>query len=162
MASDYTFDLTPARRPSLNDLGGAAKVDDAEFPPDPQTMATAQNWNQFARLLEGIGKQIPFITITVNFSAGAPFIASVQCMRSTITTASFPTPTDNGNGDTTIDWTAIATQFPPSNQAPEVHLIGDAAMLVPTADTSTANKVRIRTRNSAGTLTDMAFKVKIF
>jgi hypothetical protein len=161
MASDYTFDLTPARRPSLADLGGAAKQDDARYPPDPTTMATAQNWNQFARFMEGAGKLIPFAAITVQISGGTPSVASVQSMRSTLTTASFAI-TDNGTGDTTIDWSAIPTSFPPSNRAPKAYLVGDGSFLEPTCDTTTANTVRVRTRDNTNTLVDVGFVVEIF
>lgn len=161
MASNYTFDLTPARCPSLDDLGGAAKQDDAQYPPNPVTMATAQNWNQFARFIEGAGKMLPFCAIHVAFSGGAPGVISLDSMRSTLTTASVIL-TDNGNGDTTISWAAIASQFPPSRRPPHVYLVGDGSFLAPTADTSTANTVRVRTRNSAGVLTDVAFVVEIF
>lgn len=162
MASDYSFDLTPPRRPSLADLGGAAKQDDARFPPDPVTMATAQNWNFFARFFEGLGKFVPFVAIEVRFAAGAPYIANVQSMRSSLVIGSFPTPTDNGAGDTTIDFSSIANQFPPANLPPDAVLIGDGDMRYPTCDTTTANTVRVRTRNGSGTLTDFPFVVRIY
>lgn len=161
MASNYTFDLTPCRRPSLADLGGAAKQDDAAFPPDPLTMATAQNWNAWARQQEGQGKLIPFCTIYVTFSAGTPSITTLNSMRSTLL-ANMLNVTDNGAGDTTISWAAIPTAFPPANRPPRVDIVGDGAFLMPTVDTSVANTVRVRTRNSAGTLVDQAFVVEIF
>ena len=162
MASDYSFDLTPPRRPSLADLGGAAKQDDAANPPNPITMATAQNWNQFAQDLEGLCKFVPFVQLEVRFSSGVPYIAACTSMRSSLEVASFVAPTDNGAGDTTISFAAIAAQFPPANQPPEVYLIGDDAMLAPTADTTTANTVRVRTRGAGGALVDFPFVVKIY
>lgn len=162
MASDYSFNLTPPRRPSLADLGGAAKQDDAAYPPDPLTMVTAQNWNQFARFIEGAGKFQPFVAIEVRFAAGVPYIAAVTSMRSTLEVTSFVAPTDNGAGDTTVSFAAIAGQFPPANMPPEAYLIGDGDMRYPTTDTSVANTVRVRTRNSAGVLTDFPFVVRIY
>lgn len=162
MASDYTYDLTPPRRPSLDDLGGAAKRDDAAFPPNPLTMPTAQNWNQFARLDEGRGKFDIFITFEIRFNAGAPYIASVRSMRSSLTTASFAAPTDNGAGDTTISWAPIAASFPPKNREPGVELIGDGDYRVPTTDTTTANTVRVRTRDGTGALVDAPFYVHVY
>ena len=161
MSSTYTFDLTPPRRPSLDDLGGAAKQDDADYPPNPVTMMTAVNWNFFARFFEGIGKVVPFCTIHVAFSAGAPYIVSLQSMRSSLVSGNLVL-TDNGAGDTTISWAGIATSFPPANRPPRADIVGDGSFLVPTCDTTTANTVRVRTRNSAGTLVDQAFVVEIF
>lgn len=162
MASEYTFDLTPARRPSLDDLGGAAKQDHARFPPNPVTMPTAQNWNQFARFMEGAGKLLPFCIIHVSFAAGVPFIVSVRSMRSSLVVGSFPAPTDNGDGDTTIDYSAIPTAFPPSNRPPRADIVGDGAFLVPTCDTTVANTVRVRTRDNTNTLVDQPFVLEIF
>lgn len=161
MASNYPFDETPARRPSLADLGGAAKRDDTQYPPDPVTMPTAQNWNCFARELEGLAKLIPFCVIQVNFDAGAPFIQSLTSMRSTLTAEQL-TITDNGNGDTTISWAAIPTAFPAPWRPPRADLIGDVSSLVPTCDTTTPNTVRVKTRNSASSLVDQPFVVEIF
>jgi len=161
MAADYTFDLTPCRRPSLADLGGAAKQDDAAYPPDPVTMATAQNWNAWARENEGCGKLIQFCTIQIGFAAGAPYIVALTSMRSTLT-AGMLTITDNGTGDTTIDWSAIPTAFPPAFRPPRADIVGDGAFLMPTCDTTTANTVRVRTRDNTNTLVDQPFVVDIF
>lgn len=160
--TDCTYNLTPPRRPSLADLGGAEKRNDARYPPDPVTMPTAPDWNQFAVLFEGMNKLVPFIEFEIRFSAGAPYIASVRSMRSSLTTASFAAPTDNGVGDTTISWAPIATSFPPKNREPSVELIGDGDFRYPTADTSTANTVRVRTRDGAGALADVPFYVRVY
>ena len=101
MSSTYTFDLTPPRRPSLDDLGGAAKQDDADYPPNPVTMTDRGELELFARFFEGIGKVVPFCTIHVAFSAGAPYIVSLQSMRSSLVSGNLVL-TDNGAGDTTI------------------------------------------------------------
>lgn len=160
--SDCTFNLTPPRRPSLADLGGAEKRDDARFPPDPVSMPTAPNWNQFALLHEGLAKFVPFIEFEIRFNAGAPYIASVRSMRSALTTASFAAPTDNGPGDTTISWAAISTAFPPKNRDPSVEIIGDGDFRYPTADTTVANTVRVRTRDGVGALVDAPFIVRVY
>lgn len=161
MSSTYTFDLTPPRRPSLDDLGGAAKQDDAKYPPNPVTMMNATNWNFFARFFEGIGKVVPFCTIHVAFSAGAPYIVSLQSMRASLVSGNLVL-TDNGAGDTTISWAGIATSFPPANRPPRADIVGDGSFLAPTCDTSTANTVRVRTRDNTNTLVDQAFVVEIY
>jgi hypothetical protein len=162
MASDFTFDLTPPRRPSLDDLGGAAKQDDAAFPPDPVTMATAENWNNFAHSLEAYGKVLPFAVIEVRFALGVPFIANVQSLRSSLTAASFTAPVDNADGDTTISWASIANQFPPVNIQPSATLIGDGFYAYPTVDTTVVSTARVRTRDGNGSLIDIPFTLFVY
>ena len=70
--------------------------------------------------------------------------------------------TDNGAGDTTISWAGIATSFPPANRPPRADIVGDGSFLVPTCDTTTANTVRVRTRDNTNTLVDVDFVVEIF
>jgi len=158
----YSFDQNPPFRPSLASLGGAAKRDDAKFPPNPVTMPTAMNWNFFARLLEGLGKFCPFISFEVQFNSGAPYIASVRSMRPALEDANLFTLTDQGDGLTRISWAAVAAQFPPRNDYPRVFLLDDGAFLAPTFDLSLANTVLIKTRNSAGAGVNVAFMVDVF
>jgi hypothetical protein len=78
-------------------------------------------------------------------------------MRTTTVIGDF-TVTDNGTGDTTITWPA--NTFPPPAYKPKASLNSDVAALAPVAF-YVSNGVHVKTRNSAGTLTDMDFTVDI-
>ena len=161
MSSSYTFDLTPPRRPSLADLGGAAKQDDAEFVPNPITMTTAENWNHFARALEAWGKVVPFLVVTVDMQSGTPTLQAVQSVRSTFTLTYLQAIVglfvDNGAGDTTFDYTSIATQFVPPTRPPQVDVIGATGARYPGVSQPTTTSVRIVTQNAGGVAVDYSF-----
>ncbi len=166
MATTFTFDLTPPRRPSLDDLGGAAKQDDAQFPPDPVTMPTAENWNAFARSLEAWGKVVPFLVVQINMIAGVPTLVSAQSVRSTFTLtyllAVSGLVVDNGTGDTTFDYTSLAGQFVPPTRPPQVDVIAATGARYPGVSQPTATSVRVVTQNSAGAATDYSFTLTIW
>lgn len=166
MASSYTFDLTPPRRPSLADLGGAAKQDDAAYPPNPLTMPTAENWNAFAQSLEAWGKVVPFLVVTVDMLSGTPTLSTVQSVRSTFTLTYLQTIVgllvDNGAGDTTFDYTSIAGQFVPPTRPPQVDVIGATGARYPGVSQPTATSVRIVTQNAGGVATDYSFTLTLW
>jgi sugar/nucleoside kinase (ribokinase family) len=166
MASSFTFDLTPPRRPSLADLGGAAKQDDAAFPPNPLTMPTAENWNHFARALEAWGKVVPFLVVTIHILAGTPTLVSVESVRSTFTLTYLQgivgLLVDNGAGDTTFDYTSIAGQFVPPTRPPHVDVIDATGARYPGVSQPTATSVRIVTQNAGGVATDYSFVLTLW
>ena len=158
-ASDYTFNLTPARRPSLADVGGATKKNDARYPPDPEINPTAEEWNFFARAAAAYGGVIPAALLDVAIIAGAPAIMRFASPSASVAAESF-TITDNGAGDTTIAW-AVGL-LPPPVAKPQVWVTDDGAWLQPVALVPSTVSVRVKTRNSAGVLTDAAFTVAVF
>lgn len=166
MARDYTFDLTPPARPSLADLGGAAKRDDARFPPDPTSMPTAQNWNFFARELEAIGKFLPFLKVVIDLNSGTPTLTYVASARSSIDLtflqAIVGLLVDNGPGDTTFDYTSIANIFPPPTFPPEVALIGATGARYPGVSQPTSTSIRVVTQDGGGAAVDYSFTLMIW
>lgn len=166
MARDYTFDLTPPARPSLADLGGAAKRDDARNPPEALSMPTAQNWNFFARELEALGKFVPFLEVTIDMNSGTPTLTFVQSARSSIDLtflqAIVGLLVDNGPGDTTFDYTSIASVFPPPTRPPRVDLIGATGARYPGVSQPTATSVRIITQTGGGVAADYSFTLTIW
>jgi hypothetical protein len=166
MARDYTFDLTPPARPSLADLGGAAKRDDARNPPDPVTMACAQNWNFFARELEALGKFVPFLEVVIDLGSGTPALTFVQSARSLLDLTFLQAVTgllvDNGMGDTTFDYTSIVGIFPPPTRPPRVDLIAATGARYPGVSQPTPTSVRIVTQNGGGVATDYSFTLTIW
>lgn len=158
-SADYTWDISPARRPSLDDLGGDAKENDLAFPPDPVLMPTAEEHNQFANQLHGLARVGFSCLVHVIYTAGAPSVAEVAAMGNNVTTGSF-TLTDNGNGDTTIQW--ASGLLPPGGMPPLVWLAADDAALHPTGEWVTGTEIRVRTRDNANVLTDFDFVIAIF
>ncbi len=99
----HTHDQDPPHRPGLAELGGGAKQNSSKAKPDPVTMATAEDFNQFSRQLEGIGKVIPLARLFVTFAAGVPSIQRVQALGSNVVIGSF-TVVDEAAGTTLIKW----------------------------------------------------------
>lgn len=154
-----TFTLTPPRRPTEADFGGTAKVDDAEFPPNPEIHPMASEWNEKVRLLAAAWRTIPVATIPVTFIAGVPTVGTPQCGNPDLTSATF-TPTDNGLGDTTISWPADT--FPAATIPPvAVNNATSGFWLAPLAIPGT-NQVQVQTADATSTLADADFTLFIF
>lgn len=98
-----TFDQDPPHRPGLSELGGGAKENTPGDEPDPITMMTAEDCNQFSRQLEALGKVAPLALVWIRFSTGTPSIHRVMAPGSNVEAASF-TVTDEGAGVTLISW----------------------------------------------------------
>ena len=157
-AEILTFDIVPPRRPSLEDVGGAALSDDAMNPPIPPKMPYAAQLNQWALQIQRQGALMPIAIFSVRFAAGAPVLDSFACAPTAPITATF-TLTDNGAGNTTITWPAGT--FPTAIVKPSVTITEDIAALTPIA-LNVSNGVQVKTRNAASALTDMAFLVLVY
>ncbi len=156
---ELTFDIVPPRRPSLDDCGGGKLIDDAENPPDPETMPYAAQLNQLQKQVARFGGSVAVARFSIVFNAGTPSIGQFVCLPTGPITSTF-TVTDNGNGDTTISWPA--NTFPSSVLKPAgLTLNEDVAAQAPVAWMPDANSVRVKTRNAAGTLTDIVFSVEV-
>ena len=79
------------RRPTIEDLGGVAKENDAKFPPNPVTQPTAEDWNEKTRMLAAAWRTVPVAVIPVTFVAGAPTIGDVQCGNPALVAGDFYT-----------------------------------------------------------------------
>ena len=146
-----------AHRPSLENVGGAAKEDDQAYPPDPITMPTADDWNQLVQLVAYYSKVIPVCTVTVSFSAGAPVFSFFQALDPNLSSTDL-TLTDNGNGDTSITWDA--GDFPTRNLYPSGLTLNADAAIDEHFATPIANGIRVYTQ-SGGVGTNCAFTVNI-
>jgi uncharacterized membrane protein len=99
---DATAGISP-HRPSLEDLGG----DDFENAEgiEPTDGPGANAWNEHQRLLVGVAGITPVLAFTLDFAAGAPYIARFWCINSTVE-ASDLALTDVGAGITEIVYPA--------------------------------------------------------
>lgn len=158
-----TWDGDPAngvtpRRPSTDDLGGDEKLDDDEYPPDEREHPTADGWNSKVKNGAAVGRVMPGCLVDVDFSAGAPFIARVSAASTLVVVGSF-TVTNNGDGDTTIEWNQDL--FPPEVCRPSaLTLYGSGATALTGHIERLPTGVRVRTFD-AGTLTDIPFAFHI-
>lgn len=104
------------RRPSTDDLGGDEKLDNDEKPPDDIEHFTAGGWNQKVKQLVALARVAAACKLEIRFDGGGvPFVNRATAAGSAVSRTTF-TPTDNGNGDTTITWPA--NTFPPSTVSP--------------------------------------------
>lgn len=139
-------------RPGVNDVGGCAKLDDQNYPPDPITMPTAADFNEMGMLLVALCKVSGAALLYVS-NSGTPTITGLRAAGSLIQISDF-TVTDNGPGDTTITCpsTKIVQPFaclPFTQKAGDYRASGRLNGL--------GNGVRVETRNNAGTLSDADF-----
>jgi uncharacterized phage protein gp47/JayE len=150
-----TWDESPPRRPGLDDVGGGQKVNGIPAP-DPVRMLTAEDVNQFSAQIAGMGRVVAACKISVRFSAGAPVLYKFSAPGSDVVSGTF-TLTDNGTGDTSIEW--------PANTFPTLVVEGEATVNGATpamiAVETISNGVRVRTEDDTGTAVDVAFTVTV-
>ncbi len=146
------------RRPSTDDLGGDAKQDNNEAPPDDVEHFTAAGWNQLVKVVAALSKTAPACKLEVRFSSGAPYVARAPALSANVTLAIF-TVTYNGTGDTTVTWPA--NTFPPSACSPT----GLTMLVTSSADRGAdleevANGIRVRTK-AGGSAADIPWTVDL-
>lgn len=146
------------RRPSTDDLGGDAKRDNNEFPPDDVEHFTAAGWNQLVKVVEALSKTAAVCKLEVRFTGSTPYVARATALSRNVRIATF-TVTDNGIGDTTVTWPA--NTFPPSACSPT----GLTLLVTTSADRGfdveeVANGIRVRTK-AGGAATDIAWTIAI-
>jgi hypothetical protein len=160
-----TFEQTPPRRPTIDDVGGGAKENRTPAP-DPVRDATAEDFNQLGRQAASAGTMIPLVRLFVTISGGVPVVASVMSPSSLVSTGSF-TVTDNADGDTTISWAAALLPTRASapgglTQTDDVE-IDRLRALYTTAAVPAANSPAVRVKSKLGaTGTDCNFVVDIY
>lgn len=144
------YNETTPRLPGISDVGGGAKVDDAEFPPDRTIMPTSEDFNQISMLVVEHAKTQASLVIALRIVAGAPQVAAFSALGSKLLIGDF-TVVDNAAGDTSITWPA--GKLPPivfgARSYCIVSDVAAAARIVPIT-----NGVRVKTYDMAATLID--------
>jgi hypothetical protein len=151
-----TFDLATPRRPTTNDFNGAAKIDDAQYPPDAQTMPSAFEYNTLCLLVVALGKALPVAVVSVT-GGNPPTLAGFAAPGSAVVSGSF-TLTRNAVGDVSITWPA--NTFPTPAVAPSVST--NAGTWCDADVVAITNGVRVRTYNGTGAATDLSFTVTVY
>jgi hypothetical protein len=111
------FDQTPARRPSVEDVGGAQKENDAAKP-DPVRHVTAEDVNHWARLLQRLCGIVPVAIVHVHADDESATVLRVVALS---TGANAPEPgviasafaaERDDEGVYTVTWTADVLPAP--------------------------------------------------
>lgn len=157
MSDISPFDETPARRPTVEDLGGAQKID-GPVPPNAVTMCTAHDLNEFGLVGAGVAGVCPLAIIVVAQAAGAYTIQSVRAPGSNVIAGTF-TPTKNGTGDITVAWTAGAL---PGTVAIDASLQSGAGDYGHEDTLPSATSARIKIKDHTDTAQDSGFTLFIY
>lgn len=161
-AVELTWDIAEAdggaRKPSLDDMGGAALEDDPDYPPpeDPKYVSAAA-LNQVEKQVAALARASRAVTLTVAYTAGTPSVVAIEAASATLTAADF-TCTDNGTGDVTISWPTA--RLPPRPVGPIGSPNAGAAGGMFDAVTLSATSIRCRV-GSGGVPADVRFTVTI-
>ena len=156
-ATSLTFDITPPRRPSLDDIGGAVATDHATRAPTKATMPYADAWNQMQRQDERMAAMTEVVVLSITFAAGVPSVSQFTAMRTTTVIGDF-TVTDNGTGDTTITWPANTVTTSTGGPMPGLN---DATVGGGITASLVALGVRVLTWTGAATPADRNFTVTV-
>lgn len=150
-------DPTGARRPSLNDMGGATLKDDAKNPPDPATMPTAASLNQVQAQCASLAKVAANLIVDIT-NSGSPSISRFTAPGNTFDATAFTVSRLSG-GIVQITWTAGTLPVAAANAG--AFMTSDAAWCAPVV-IPIANGVQVKTRNASGTLVDGSFTLVIY
>jgi hypothetical protein len=153
-----TWDQSPAKRASLNAMGGASLIDDPSDPPDPQTMPTAASLNQCQNQIQAIGKVAPAFLLDVVNNGSAASVSRFSAAGTNITAPSF-TVSRLSAGLVQITWTAGT--FPVSVAGAFAQMTTDAAFCQPIT-IPISNGVQVKSRNSSGSVTDGNFTIAFY
>jgi len=154
---DLTVDDGGPRRGSLQDFGGAT-VEDEDPAPDKNTMLYADLVNGVQRAVAAHEKCVMTLGISVTFDGGGTPVVSQVTGGPEAATIVTITPTDNGDGDTTLSWPAGT--FAASLLGPMPGL-NDGTVGGGITAALVANGVRVKTWTGASTPANRAFTVVI-
>lgn len=161
MSDISPFDENPARRPTVEDLGGGQKVDD-DPAPEPVTMPTAKDLNELALVGAAVGGMCPLMILVVTQAAGVYSVVGFRCVGSTVV-AGDVTVTKNGTGDVTYSWTATKIPGTIAALASLQEGAGDYAYELDTpATVSGTTSVRIKIKDNGGTAQECGHTIFVY
>jgi len=145
--------------PSTDNLGGTLKEDEGPVP-DPQSMPCANDQNTVNYCVAAQGRTSPSMVISIDFNSGDPYVYGLTTTNSGLDSGDISL-TDNGNGDTSIEWPA--SSFPVVNGVlPHGLTMNDSSIVIErTYADPIANGVRVKTQNGSGTGLDCMFTLTI-
>lgn len=157
-----TFLQTPPIRPGLADIVDGTKTNST--PTVPPHLPNAAEFNQMAAQIAALSGMIPVAGFSVSFSAGTPGIIAFKTIRGDMVIGDF-TVVDNGQGDTTIKWTA--GKFPAAALLPTVSFNLDStpgtwSITAASFSGGGFEGVRVRCQSDTGTMGDLPFTVLVY
>ncbi len=169
IADELPFDATPARRPSLDDVGGAVMADKPSAPPEQSGKnVSAKMLNRWQELIAALGRVAPSAILYVRFVAGEPTLDTLIAPGTVLAPGDF-TIADEGMGITSIRW--FGTKLPtPATCMLTLHDLvgtrtGSASLLInydPDDDLG-AHAMWVTTKvGSSGAAADVDFTVAIY
>lgn len=158
--SDLTYDLSPSRRPGISDVGGAAYLDDATYPPDPDTMPSADALNQWQRQIVALAKVAPVARLSVAWDGSSYLLTQVQGCGANVVAGAF-TLTRIAAGHCRIEW---ATDLLPASAGAPAAALNKASAI--TSSAAIAASLTLPTQLDVyivenGVATDLPFVVEI-
>ncbi len=153
---DLTADDGGPRRGSLQDFGGAS-IENEDPLPDEATMPCADMLNGLQRAVAAHEKAVFTLGITVTFSGSDPVVSQVTGGPEAAIISNISV-TDNGLGDTTLEWPAGT--FAASILGP-MPALNDGTVGGGITAALVANGVRVKTWTGASTAADRPFTVII-
>lgn len=138
-----TFEQSPPRRPTLDDLNGGTLENDDGYPPAPGIDPDARAMNQSDRQVVAHAAVLPAAWVHVTFSGGTPSIAATGSLRqgaAALVPADFSV-TDNGVGDVSI--THAGGKLPPKTFPPFATLVASSAGQVSAENITNGARVRM-------------------
>jgi hypothetical protein len=160
-----TFEQAAPRRPAEADILAGTKEN--ATPVVPPNCASAEEWEQMARLLVSLGRMVPLIRATVTVATPTtPVLEYVTTVRGDLSTSDF-TVYRYANGDYELRYSAAL--FPAPTSRPIVSLNGGTAYggyrapdAVITAPSAGVAGVRVRTWDASGSLIAAPFTLQVF
>ena len=159
-SNTLTYDQTPPRRPSIDDVGGGLKENETPAP-DPVSMLTAEDENQQEKLMVAAHRLLPLAIVQVTFTGGVPSVTAAVGLGTGVDATDF-TATDNANGDTTISWPSAL--MPAVGMPPRVWQTDDIEIdRVRALATSFGGNPAVRVKTKLAAVgTDCNFALEIF
>lgn len=138
-----TWDIDPARRPSLNDMGGASLEDDADNPPDPEQDPTAASLNQMQSQCASLAKVALVCAIDITNDGATAAMARFTAPGNNVSSGTFAT-SRLSQGFVEILWPAGT--FPTAVCSALAQMTSDHAWAQPCV-TVVSNGVHVTTRD---------------
>lgn len=169
IADENPFDADPARRPSLDDVGGAVMADKPTAPPAQDgSHPSAKMFNRLQELAASFGLVVPSVVMSVRFDGGEPVLDNMIAPGTLLQAADF-TLIDNGDGDTIVRW--FGTKLPTPALSPiatanddGTHTIGARLFLNydPDEDIGAHAVIVVTKVGTSGAAADVAFTLAIY
>lgn len=149
-----TYKQVPPKRPGEADIiNGTKENATSTVPPH---MPAAEEYMQMARQIAAMARTARLLRLTVDYTAGVPYLVELVCMRDDLVLGDF-TVTDNGVGDVSITWPVDKLPASSTRPLPGINQ-ATPGMISAVAIT---NGVHVRTQSNLAVDADIPFTVEV-